>query len=63
MTYTTPPAADVARFLEGYDRFAEIGAQKLRRFGIDGLPTYRHARAVVAHSASLGAIECHGDGT
>jgi TRAP-type C4-dicarboxylate transport system substrate-binding protein len=63
VTYTTPSAADVASFLDGYDRFAEIGAHKLRRFGIDGLPTYRHARAVVAHSAPLGAIDCPGDGT
>lgn len=62
VTYSAPPPADVARFLAGYDRFAEIGARNLRRFGIDGLPTYQHARALVT-GAQLGAIACNGDGT
>jgi len=49
VVYTAPPATEVKRFLEGYDRFAEESAHKLQRFGIDGVTTYRIAR------------ECHGD--
>ena len=47
MVYTAPSPADVARFLEGYDAFAERSARLLRRFGIDGMTTFRHARDVV----------------
>lgn len=62
MVYTTPPSADVARFLESYDLFAERGAESLRRFEIDGIPTYRYARALVEAHATHGILDCNGDG-
>jgi TRAP-type C4-dicarboxylate transport system substrate-binding protein len=62
IVYTTPPAADVARFLDTYDRFAERGAESLRRFDIDGLPTYRYARALIGAHAAHGRLDCKGDG-
>jgi len=34
----------------------------LQRFGIDGLTTFRHARALVNNLASRGKIDCNGDG-
>jgi hypothetical protein len=52
----------VARFLESYDVFAERNAASLQRFGIDGLTTFRYARALVHHLASSGKIDCNGDG-
>jgi TRAP-type C4-dicarboxylate transport system substrate-binding protein len=58
VVYTRPAPADVARFLAGYDEFAMRGAARLERFGIDGLTTYRHARAIVA-SGQL--PECNGE--
>ena len=51
VVYTAPPRDDVRKFLEGYDHFAERSAQRLERFGIDGMTAYRIAR------------ECHGDAT
>jgi TRAP-type C4-dicarboxylate transport system substrate-binding protein len=51
VVYTAPPAEDVKRFLEGYDRFAEQSAQRLSRFGIDGISAYRISR------------DCHGGAT
>ena len=63
VVYTDPAPADVKRFLEGYDRFAAHSAEMLTRFGIDGVTTYRHARAVVAHSAQHGKVDCTGDAT
>ena len=60
---TAPSPADVARFLESYDVFAERSAASLQpRFGIDGLTTFRYARALVHNLASRGKIDCHGDG-
>jgi TRAP-type C4-dicarboxylate transport system substrate-binding protein len=58
VVYTRPAPADVAAFLAGYDEFAKRGAGLLDRFGIDGLATYRYARAVVA-SGKL--QECNGE--
>jgi TRAP-type C4-dicarboxylate transport system substrate-binding protein len=58
VVYSTPAAADVARFLAGYDEYARRGAGLLARFGIDGLTTYRHARAIV-HSGKL--QDCNGE--
>jgi hypothetical protein len=63
LVYTTPPPGDVTRFLESYDLFAERGAESLRRFEIDGLPTYRYARALVEAHTRHGRLDCHGDGT
>ena len=59
---TAPSPADVARFLESYDMFAERNAASLQRFGIDGLTTFRYARALVHDLASRGKIDCNGDG-
>jgi TRAP-type transport system periplasmic protein len=58
VTYSAPPRADVARFLAGYERFAERGAERLRRFDIDGLAPYRHARALVAAANGADRIVC-----
>jgi len=51
VVYTAPPAADVKRFLEGYDRFARQSAERLSRFDIDGVGAYQIAR------------DCHGGAT
>jgi TRAP-type transport system periplasmic protein len=51
VVYTAPPPADVKEFLEGYDRFAEQSAQRLQRFGIDGVAAYQISR------------DCHGGAT
>ena len=63
VVYTTPPPSEVARFLEGYDRFAKQSAGDLGRFGIDGNTSYRHARALINHGVRQGTIQCNGDGT
>jgi TRAP-type C4-dicarboxylate transport system substrate-binding protein len=63
VVYTAPAPSDVARFLEGYDHFAARSAGALERFDIDGVPTYRHARALVRSAASQGTIQCIGDET
>jgi TRAP-type C4-dicarboxylate transport system substrate-binding protein len=62
VTYTQPAPADVARFLEGYDQFAERSAGSLRRFGLDGVATYRYARALVEAHGRSGRIDCNGEG-
>jgi TRAP-type C4-dicarboxylate transport system substrate-binding protein len=63
IVYTDPSPADVKRFLEGYDRFAEQSARMLSRFGIDGVTTYRLARDVVNRNALHGKIDCDGGAT
>jgi TRAP-type transport system periplasmic protein len=63
VVYTAPPPGDVARFLEIYDRQAELGAQQLERFGIDGVAPYRLARGLVAQARSQDSIHCPGEGT
>jgi TRAP-type C4-dicarboxylate transport system substrate-binding protein len=60
VVYTSPAAADVTRFLAGYDEFAKLGAGRLDRFDIDGLTTYRHARAIVASGRLQ---DCNGEGS
>jgi TRAP-type C4-dicarboxylate transport system substrate-binding protein len=62
VTFSTPSSADLDVFLKTYDLYAERSAQALRRFEIDGLPTYRHARALVDRAAQQGKIDCNGDG-
>lgn len=62
VVYTTPPAADVRRFLEAYDEFAERSARSLRRFDLDGLPTFRHARALAGSLSAEGEVRCNGAG-
>lgn len=61
--YTDPSAADVARFLEVYDQFAESSAKDLRRFDLDGLATFHHARDLVRHRSPAGDVQCNGAGT
>lgn len=63
VVYTAPSPADVARFLEAYDQFAERSAASLQRFDLDGLSTFKHARALVAQRSQDGRIECNGAGT
>lgn len=63
VVFTEPPAADVARFLEGYDRFAREHAESLHRFGIDGMPAYRLARELAVAAGPNGAVQCQGDRT
>jgi TRAP-type C4-dicarboxylate transport system substrate-binding protein len=60
MVYTAPTPDDVARFLAGYEEFAQRGAELVGRFGIDGLTTYRHARAIVANGTLQ---DCNGEGS
>jgi TRAP-type C4-dicarboxylate transport system substrate-binding protein len=60
--YTDPSAADVARFLDVYDQFAERSAEDLRRFDLDGLTTFHHARDLVRRRSPAGDIQCNGAG-
>jgi TRAP-type C4-dicarboxylate transport system substrate-binding protein len=62
VVYTAPGAADVERFLESYDLYAGRSAAALRRFDLDGMPTYRYARALVEHGRQEGKIHCNGAG-
>ena len=63
VVYTTPSPAEVTRFLEAYDLYAERSAESLRRFDLDGLTTYRHARSLVEQRKRQGKIDCTGAGT
>jgi TRAP-type C4-dicarboxylate transport system substrate-binding protein len=63
VTYTSPPPADLARFLDTYERFAKRSAESLARFEIDGEPAYRHARELAGLHTKGGKITCHGEGT
>ena len=62
VVYTDPSPADVKRFLEAYDLFAGRSAEALRRFELDGLPTFRYARSLVEQRAAGGKIDCQGAG-
>jgi TRAP-type C4-dicarboxylate transport system substrate-binding protein len=62
IAYTLPSRADVERFLKAYDQFAERSAESLRRYQIDGLSTFRHARERVAGYRRGGTIDCQGAG-
>ena len=62
LVYTNPSAADVQRFLEAYDQFAERSATSLHRFGLEGLDTFRHARALTGSLTPDGNVACHGAG-
>lgn len=61
VSYVVPAHAELDRFLQSYELYAQRSAAGLRRFDIDGLPTYRYARALVAANATPGGIDCHGD--
>lgn len=56
--YAAPSPADVARFLEAYDLYAGRSATALRRFGIDGSATLRHARELIQAAQRNGGIRC-----
>lgn len=61
VSYVAPSPADVQRFLESYELYAARSAGALQRFELDGMPTYRYARALVADHARRGRIDCNGD--
>jgi TRAP-type transport system periplasmic protein len=58
--FNAMPQADVARFLRIYDAHAERGARTARRFGIDGMKSYYHARRLAADAATFGEVVCTG---
>jgi TRAP-type C4-dicarboxylate transport system substrate-binding protein len=62
VVYTAPPAGDVARFLEAYDSFASESAESLKRFELDGLTSFRHARSLIEQRQRSGRIDCQGAG-
>jgi TRAP-type C4-dicarboxylate transport system substrate-binding protein len=49
LEFIAMPASDTQRFLETYNEYAERGAQGLARFNIDGMASFKHARAVATH--------------
>jgi TRAP-type C4-dicarboxylate transport system substrate-binding protein len=61
MTFTMPSAADIARFTTVYNQVAERNARRASRYGIDGLRLFRSARAMAAHAAATGQVECSGE--
>lgn len=60
MTFIAPSAADVQRFLTVYNEVAAQGAERARRYHIDGPRLYQYARSVVAQSAITGKVSCDG---
>ncbi|HVY82988.1 MAG TPA: TRAP transporter substrate-binding protein DctP [Steroidobacteraceae bacterium] len=58
VVFTEMPAADQQRFEAVYERDARKRAQALDRFGIDGMPTFRRARAIAAGIATDGRVTC-----
>jgi TRAP-type C4-dicarboxylate transport system substrate-binding protein len=58
--FNAMPPADVARFLHTYDAHAERGARAARRFGIDAMKSYHHARRLAEHAATSGEVVCTG---
>ena len=61
ITFLDMPAAEQSRFEEIYARDGEARAQSLQRFGIDGLTTFRRARALAPHVAAGENIACKSD--
>jgi hypothetical protein len=61
MEFVAMPARDTEQFLDIYNQFAERGAQKLARFGIDGMTPFKEARAIAAHMNTQGNASCAGD--
>jgi TRAP-type C4-dicarboxylate transport system substrate-binding protein len=56
--FTSMPSADAQRFLEIYNDAARHSAERLNRFGIDGLKPYEYARTIAAHETADGGISC-----
>jgi len=61
MVFTTPSAADSARFLTVYNEVAERNARDASRYEIDALRSFRYARAVVTRAATTGDVQCAGE--
>ena len=56
--FTDMPPADAQRFLEIYDDAARHSAERLSRFGIDGLKPYDYARRLATHETADAGISC-----
>jgi hypothetical protein len=52
LEFIAMPASDTRQFLETYNEYAERGAQGLTRFNIDGIASFKHARAVATRMAA-----------
>jgi TRAP-type C4-dicarboxylate transport system substrate-binding protein len=52
LEFIAMPASDTRQFLETYNEYAERGAQGLTRFNIDGIASFKHARAVATRMAT-----------
>jgi len=59
--FTAMAAPEVERFLRLYDQYAERSARGARRYGIDGMKSYRYARKLAARAAGGGGITCAED--
>jgi TRAP-type transport system periplasmic protein len=60
MVFADMPAGDFQEFLNTYNQFAERGAKSLKRFDIDGMKSYRYARALAADANHGGPVACKG---
>jgi TRAP-type C4-dicarboxylate transport system substrate-binding protein len=58
IVFTDISAAEQATFQQIYAHDAEARARALSRVGIDGVPTYRHARAIADAIATTGRVDC-----
>jgi len=61
MEFIAMPADDTQRFLDIYNQFAERGALDLARFGIDGISSFKKARAIANRIHTSGNIHCAGE--
>jgi TRAP-type C4-dicarboxylate transport system substrate-binding protein len=63
VTFNDIGSEDQARFQETYARDGETRAQELDRYGIDGVATFRRARAITAKLAESKSIDCDASGS
>ena len=61
MSFSAPSAADIDRFIAVYNEVAERNARLAKRYEIDALRSFHHARAVVARAVTSGQVDCGGD--
>jgi TRAP-type C4-dicarboxylate transport system substrate-binding protein len=59
VTFLSMPPQDQARFDEIYERDGARRAKSLERYGIDGLATFRRARAIARTASAAGTVECN----
>src|SRR6185295_19727495 len=59
VTFFAMPPQDQARFDEIYERDGARRAKSLERYGIDGLSTFRRARAIARDASAAGTVECN----